>query len=367
MTPINYYLACDWLDKYAGSERVIKAMVEAFPPKAVLMMANVMAKEDLTTTGLNGIDIHDTFLKLLGRQFRFGLPLFPWAIKSFENKIPPGSVILSSSHAVAKGISSKKCLHICYMQARNLRYVWDEDEIYPSWAGKIIGPFSDYLRDWDVRSAQRPNHLIANSAFVAGWIKERYNRTAEVIYPPVEVDRFDFRQTKDDYFIYAGRLVPYKRVDIIVKAFNTLPDQKLLIIGDGPQRKRLEEMAGANITFTGFLAPAKITSIVNKAKCFVNANVEDFGIALVEAQAAGCPVVAFGQGGAAETVLDGKTGLLFLEQSIAALIDAIQKFLKIKSDFDPNLLRENAQKFTEERFRDEFKKSVAEKIRHWEG
>ena len=365
MNPKNYFIACDWLDKYAGAERVIKAMVEVFEPRAVLTMVNVMAPEDLEVMGLEGVEIQDTFLKILGKRFRYGLPLFPLAIRSLEDRAPSGSVILSSSHAVAKGILSRDCLHICYMQARNLRYIWHEDEIYPPWAGKAVKLFLNYLKNWDIRSAQGPDYFIANSSFVSGWMKERYNRAAHVIYPPVEIDRFDFRHPREDYFVYAGRLVPYKRVDIIIEVFKKLRDKRLLIVGDGPQRKRLESMAASNIRFTGFVGGKEIADLFNRAQCFLNANVEDFGIALVEAQAAGCPVIALGQGGALETVIEGKTGLFFHQQTAEALLTAVERFSQMKPNFNPEAIHEHAQRFNKERFKTELKEFVDEKVRQW--
>ncbi len=365
MNPKKFFIACDWLDRYAGSERVIKAIAEVFKPRTVLTMANVMSQEDLSVMGLADVKIQDTFLKFLGKNFRYGLPLFPLAVRSLTDKVPPGSVIISSSHAAAKGISSKGCLHICYMQARNLRYVWNKKEIYPAWAGTAAKIFFNYLKTWDVESAQQPDYLVANSLFVADWIKKRYNREAAVIYPPVEIGHFDFRWPKEDFFIYAGRLVPYKRVDIIVEAFQKLKNKKLVIVGDGPQRKKLEIMAGTNVTFTGFLSIKETADLFNRAKCFINANVEDFGIALLEAQAAGCPVIALGEGGALETVIDGKTGLFFHEQSATALLDAVERFSQITPNLLPSDMRANAERFNPERFKRELKDFVDGKLLHW--
>lgn len=362
---MNCVIACDWLDRYGGAERVIKIMNELFSPTKVYALANVMSEDDLRLMGLDSIIIETTFLRMLGKKFRYGLPLFPAAMRTFDNKIPKGSLILSSSHAAAKAFRSEDCLHICYMQARNMKYIWEEKDIYFSPRNPVIKILLAYLREWDRASAQNPDHLVSNSKFVADWIRKTYNRDSEVIYPPVDVEHFSLVLQKESYYVYVGRLVPYKRVDLIVQAFNELKDRRLLIAGDGTERRRLEAAANKNIEFTGFLKKEAIMNIVSKARGFIIPNVEDFGIAALEAQACGTPVIAYGKGGILETVIDGVTGAFFHEQSKESLKEAIERFEKTQSRFDPHVIRMKAERFSEENFKLAFKRFVDDKVKAW--
>lgn len=247
-----------------------------------------------------------------------------------------------------------------------MRYVWDLTFEYLEAEGVSHGVKSflvrlllHYIRMWDMVSSNRVNEFVANSQYIAHRIKKCYNRDAKVIYPPVDVDQFYISDKKDGYFITLSRLVGYKRIDIIINAFNEL-SLPLLIVGDGPAKKKLKAIAGPTITFVGHQSGEEVQKLLSKARAFVFSAEEDFGIVNVEAQAAGLPVIAFGRGGALETVIDGSTGLFFYKQDTGCLIDTIKEFLKREDSFDPQTIRNNALRFPRSRFEREFKAFVDE-------
>jgi glycosyltransferase involved in cell wall biosynthesis len=227
--------------------------------------------------------------------------------------------------------------------------------------GKLLARvFLHYIRLWDYVSTQRVDHFIANSLFVANRIKKLYGREAEVIYPPVDTEFFSEpkRCASEDYYITVSRLVPYKKVEIIISAFSSLKDRKLIVVGDGPDYKRLKELAGKNVEFLGHVGKEQLKVYLSKAKAFVYMAEEDFGIAMVEAQACGVPVIAYGKGGASEVVIDGKTGILFWDQSKDALVQAINKFEKLADKFSSEDIQKNAERFSRSTFRTKFKAFV---------
>jgi glycosyltransferase involved in cell wall biosynthesis len=245
-----------------------------------------------------------------------------------------------------------------------MRYIWDLTFEYLEAAGIhgglksfFVRSIFHYMRVWDTVSSNRVNEFVANSHYIANRIWKCYNRTATVIYPPVDVDRFYLSDKKDNYFITVSRLVPYKRLDIIIEAANYLK-LPLIIIGDGPCKKDLKKIAGPTITFLGHQPAEQVESYLSKARAFIFSAEEDFGIVNVEAQAAGLPVIAFGRGGVLETVTDEKTGLFFYKQQTACLIEKIQTFLKTEDTFDPGVIRKNAERFPRSRFENEFKAFV---------
>lgn len=355
-------LVCDWLDKYGGAERVIKVINEIIQPDMVYTMVNVMKNDDLDLIGFPDTKIEQTFLKCFGKRFRYALPLFPLAVRSLNKKIPAGALVISSSHSMAKGVRSEGGLHICYMQARNMKYVWEESSRYMTGMRKTCGVFTKYLRRCDLRFAQVPDYLIANSRYVADWIYDRYGRKSTVIYPPVEIDKFKPNDIKDDYYIFVGRLELYKRVDLIIGAFNDL-QEKLVIVGDGSEMDNLRPIAKSNIKFVGFQGSQVVSDYLAKAKAFVMDNEEDFGIAPVEAQACGTPVIAYAKGGVLETVVDGKTGVLFKEQTVEALKEAVNRFLEMEDSFDAMTIRKHAEKFSIKIFKDKFHQFVEAKMK----
>lgn len=353
-------LIVDWLDKYGGAERVISSLQNTFNFDEVFTLINIMKDEDIKKIFQSDkTSINQTKLKYLKNKFRILFFLF----HHYINKIKISEdtqLIISSSHAVAKGIkkSSKNQLHISYFQARNFKYIWDDVDLYFGKIKFFAKPFIYLLRRIDCKQAKRPDFIIANSKYVQEWIKTIYNRESNVIYPPVDVKIFKLEQDKEDYYVTAGRLVPYKRFDIIINTFNE-NKRKIFIIGDGTEKERLKNKSNSNIIFTGYLDSFQINNLISKAKCFIHAGVEDFGIAPIEAQACGTPVIAFGKGGVLETVINGKTGLFFNEQSVSSLEKAVQTFETIK--FDPIIIRENALRFSTERFEKEINEFVEEK------
>lgn len=282
------------------------------------------------------------------------LPLLPIAIEQLNLK--QYDVILSSSHAVAKGILvSPEQLHLCYCHTP-MRYAWDLtfDYLEGDRLGRgIPGIFTRYilhrLRQWDVVSANRVDYFIANSQHTARRIWRCYRRRAKVIYPPVDVARFSFQAQKEDFYLTVSRLVSYKRVHLIVEAFNQL-EKPLVVIGEGPQLKQIRKLANSNVRVLGWQSDRVVQEYLQKAKAFVYAACEDFGIALVEAQACGTPVIAYGKGGALETVKDIRcdrrgTGLLFSKQQPEELIRAIATFEELHTKIDLENCRFQAMKF----------------------
>jgi glycosyltransferase involved in cell wall biosynthesis len=282
-------------------------------------------------------------------------------------------VILSSSYAVAKGvITGPNQLHICYCHSP-IRYAWDLQFQYLKESGLTKGIKSLFVRYilhkirlWDYRTANGVDYFIANSKFIGNRIWKVYRRKSEVIYPPVNITDFDIQGDKEDYYITASRMVPYKKMDLIVEAFSHLPDKKLIVIGDGPDYKKIEKKATQNISLLGYQEFSEMIKYMKNAKAFVFAAEEDFGITPVEAQACGTPVIAYGKGGALETVKDLNstkypTGVFYHEQSVKAIVHAINDFEKNQSKFKAEHCRNNAEKFSEERFKQEIKKFVEER------
>ncbi|MEO0868197.1 MAG: glycosyltransferase, partial [Cyanobacteria bacterium J06642_11] len=265
-----------------------------------------------------------------------------------------------SSHAVAKGIiSNPDQLHISYVHTP-MRYAWDLQHQYLSQAGLTHGfkggltrLILHYLRLWDQLSANRVDHFVANSHYIARRIQKCYRRSAQVIYPPVDIHRFQPQSDREPFYLSVARFVPYKRVDLIVQAFNQL-GLPLVVIGDGPMGEQIRAIARPNIKLLGKQPDAIVEDYMQRCQAFVFAAQEDFGITVVEAQAAGAPVIAFARGGATETVIEGKTGVFFIEQTVTALVDAVQRFQKTLGNFSPELSRQQAEKFSIERFRKEF-------------
>jgi glycosyltransferase involved in cell wall biosynthesis len=263
---------------------------------------------------------------------------------------------------VAKGFKKKSGqIHICYYQARNQRYIWDNEKIYfSSWQRLILAPLLKLLRHIDINQSKRPDYIIANSHFVKNWIKKTYKIDSKVIYPPVNTKLFKLQKNKKDYFITTARLEPYKRVDLVVKAFNETKET-LYVVGDGSMKKRIRKIANQNIKFFDFHEPNEVMKLVSKAKAFVHAGIEDFGIAPVEAQSTGTPVIAYNKGGLSETVIDGKTGILFNSQSTDAILEALKRFKN--TEFNYTKISEHAKQFSEENFIQNFKNFIDSKTK----
>lgn len=364
-------LVHEWLLSYAGSEQVSSAILHAFPEAKLFSVVDFLTEEQRK----NFLGKHATtsFIQKLPKAKKYYqkyLPLMPLAIEQLD--LSEADIIISSAHSVAKGvITGPDQLHISYVHSP-IRYAWDLQHQYLRESGLNTGVkgwlakwFLHKIRIWDYRTAHGVDHFIANSQYIARRIKKVYGREASVIYPPVDVENFEVNNEKQDYYFTASRMVPYKRIDLIVEAFSQMPDKKLIVIGDGPEMKKIQSKVKDNITLLGYQPFSVLKEHMQNAKAFVFAAEEDFGIIPVEAQACGTPVIAFGKGGALETVrpvgIENPTGILFKQQTVTSLQDAIDEFEKTQSLFTPNACRENAERFSRARFDQEFRNFVDEK------
>jgi glycosyltransferase involved in cell wall biosynthesis len=345
----------DWLTVYAGAEKALEQILSIFPKADLFSVVDFFP--DHLRHHLHGKKATTTFLQhfpFAKKLYRAYLPFMPVAIEQLD--VTDYDLVISSSHAVAKGvITAPGQRHLCYCYSP-LRYAWDLQHQYM--AGKK-DPLARYLlhkiRLWDVRSSNGVDTFMAISKFIAQRIEKCYRRTADVIYPPVAIHQFPLQEQKNDFYVTASRLVSYKKIDLIVEAFRSMPGRRLIVIGSGPEEKKLKKIASANITFTGHLPLEKLADYLGRARAFVYAALEDFGIVPLEAQACGTTVIAFGKGGVRETC--EQTGHFFMEQSAEAIRETIEAFEKEKP-FSPLRCRQNAERFSEEHFREEFLKVV---------
>jgi glycosyltransferase involved in cell wall biosynthesis len=358
-SPIRVAAVHEWLDTYAGSERVLQEILALYPQADVFALVDFLPSNQRGF--LDGRRITTSSIQRLPfarRHFRWYLPLMPFAVEQFD--LSAYDLIISSSHAVAKGVISRpRQPHISYVHSP-MRYAWDLERDYlgpAKWRSLPARLLMHYLRMWDIRTANGVDHFVANSAFIAQRIRKVYRRAAEVIHPPVDVDRFSVVADKEDFYVTLSRLVPYKRVDLLLDAFARTPQRRLVIIGDGPQFTTLKARAPANVSLLGRVSDDTRRNYLERAKAFVFAGEEDFGIALVEAQACGTPVIALGRGGAIEIVIPGETGLLFDEQTPESLIAALDCFERMPK-LEPLLIGKNARRFEAARFRREFRALV---------
>ena len=358
----------DWLPLVGGAEKVLEQLLEVYPQAEIFTLFDFVSREDAPF--LAGKKVHTSWLQKFpkgDKYYRNLLPLFPYAIEQFDLKA--FELIISSSSAVAKGvITSPDQLHICYCHSP-MRYAWDLQAHYLKHTGLSTGLRSTFiryvlykLRIWDVVSSNRVDSFIANSAYIAQRIKKTYRRESTVINPPVNISRFNLETNKEDFYLAASRQVPYKRIDLIVEAFKQMPDKTLIVIGDGPEHKKIKALAGPNVHILGYQSDAVMVDYMRRAKAFVFAAQEDFGILPVEAQACGTPVIAFGRGGARETILDKRTGLLFEEQTTASLLGAIKRFERLRDKFNSVDIQRHASNFSNERFRMEIKQHIDEQL-----
>jgi glycosyltransferase involved in cell wall biosynthesis len=361
---ISRAIAHEWFVSYAGSERVVEQMLAVYPQADLFSLVDFL--EPGQRSFIQDKPVQTSFIQNLPfsrRAFRQYLPLMPLAVEQFD--LTAYDLVISSNHAVTKGvITGPNQLHIC-MCYSPMRYAWDLQHQYlrESGAGRglkggAVRWMLHQLRQWDYRTANGVDHFIAISEFIARRIWKVYRRRATVIYPPVDVEAFAVVPEKQDFYLAASRLVPYKRIDLIVSTFADLPDKQLVVIGDGPEMAKIQQIAAPNVTLLGYQPFSVLREHLQNARAFIFAAEEDFGILPVEAQAAGTPVIAYGRGGALETVLDNQTGLFFSQQTPSDLADAIGKFEQISSAFDPWLIRQNAERFGVERFRQEFRDFV---------
>ncbi len=315
----------DWLVVMAGAEKVLESIYEIYPAPIYTLVKDEKA---LKKTVFKEAKLHSSVLQsfpFAKTKYPNYLPFFPYAIEQFD--LSEYDVILSSSHAVAKScLIHAEQLHISYCHSP-MRYIWDLSHEYLARGGlslKLLSPLVrsllHYLRIWDVTTAGRVDHFIANSQHVAKRIRRVYGREAKVIYPPVDMDSFSLNMQRGDFFLTASRLVPYKKIDLIVESFAKLPQEKLVVIGEGAEMKKLRRKATANVELRGYQEQADLVEAMQTCRAFIFAAHEDFGIMPVEAQACGAPVIAYAKGGALETVVEGKTGLFFQEQNRHVLV-----------------------------------------------
>ncbi|MBU1255343.1 glycosyltransferase [Patescibacteria group bacterium] len=356
-------LVHDYLNQYGGAERVLEAFCQVFPDAPIYTL---LYDKNRTGFAFEDRQIHTSFLQkvpLVKSHHRPFLMLMPLAIEQFD--FSEYDLVLSDSASYAKGvITSPNTFHICYCHTP-IRYAWDDSHKYIEEFGysriirKIIPFFMNYIRVWDEQAAGRVNKFIANSNFVSDRISKYYHRESEVIHPPVKTNLFYSVKKPDNYFLMVGRFLSYKKFDLAIDAFNQL-GWPLKIIGDGPDKKKLMKRAGENIEFVGLVSDDKLKDYYAHCQAFIFPQEEDFGIVSVEAMASGRPVIAFEKGGALEIIQSGITGLFFKEQTIDSLINALKKFKTI--DFNSEIIRQEALKFDQERFKEKIKKFINE---HW--
>lgn len=363
----------DWLVTWAGAEKVLEQVIACFPEADVFSVVDFLQEDN--RAAIAGKRVTTTFIQKLPKaktHYQLYLPLMPLAIEQLD--LSGYDLVLSSSHAVAKGVlTGPDQLHISYVHSP-IRYAWDLQHQYLREAGLGRGIKSalarvimHYMRLWDVRTANGVDAFVANSEFIKRRIRKAYGREAMVIYPPVDVSAFSFWENKEDFYLTASRMVPYKKMAMIVEAFQSMPDKRLVVIGDGPEMNKCREKARANVDFLGWQPFDVLRDHMQRAKGFVFAAEEDFGITPVEAQACGTPVIAYGKGGGLESVRgleqEYPTGLFFYEQTPEALLGALKKFeLDAIEKISRKACRENALRFSPERFRDEFSAFVADCI-----
>lgn len=361
-------IICDWLVTYAGAEKVLEQLLNCYPE------ADLFALVDFIETDKRAFlqykKVNTSFIQKMPKaktKYRNYLPFMPLAIEQLD--VSDYDIVISSSHCVAKGIiTGPNQVHISYVHSP-IRYAWDLQHQYLKEAGLTKGlkgwiakAILHYMRLWDYRTSNGVDYFIANSNFIAKRIWKCYRRKATVIYPPVDVDAFELYENKEDFYLTASRMVPYKKMDLIVETFSKMPDKKLIVIGDGPDFNKIKAKAGKNVTLLGYQPFEVLKEHMQKAQAFIFAAEEDFGITPVEAQACGTPVIAYGKGGVLETVLgldnEKPTGIFFEEQTIESICKAVNIFEKNQDKFNPENCRVNAERFANERFLKEIKEFI---------
>lgn len=365
-------LVHDWLVDFGGAESVVEALVETFRPSDIHTL--FYDPRNFVSSPISKCKIHTTFLDInwARKRYRKLLPLFPLAVERLN--VRDCDVVISSSHCVAHGVrTSPEQLHICYCHTP-IRYAWDMMDEYLTLSGMVSGPKSwlakaalSYIRRWDRRTSSRAQYYISNSRFIASRIRNYWGKDAVTIYPPCGVEPLEENIAKGDHFLFASRLVQYKRADLVVEAARKI-GAPVRIAGGGPQLGELKSIAPENVTFLGHLQKDDLRREIASARALIFPALEDFGILPVEAQALGTPVIAYGRGGALETVVPPKggdysqaTGIFFDSQDADSIADAVRKFGGIEKNFRKDAMTGNARKFSKERFVREISEFVASK------
>lgn len=356
----------DWFTVDGGAEKVCREIINLYPEADVFSLIDFLSDSDRITI-LKGKKSTTSVIQkfpFAKKYYRYYLPWFPYAIEQIN--LTNYDLIISSSYAVAKGVlTHSNQVHVCYCHSP-MRYLWDLYFSYipkSKWSNFPIAYFMRHyiskLRQWDVISSNRVDAFIANSNNIAKRIKKVYRRESTVVYPPLFTDKFPLVSLKEDYYVSASRLVPYKKVELAILAFKKLPNKRLKIIGDGPEYLKLRQLAkgSPNIEMLGFLEEADFASVIGKAKAFINSSFEDFGIAPVEAQACGTPIIGYAKGGVLETTIENNTAIYFHEQTPEAIIEAVEKFEKATL-WTAQEIHKYASSFNNERFAKEFTKVV---------
>lgn len=362
----------DWLTKYSGAERVLEQMLKCFPQADLFSVIDFFDSEQRKHIQ-NKFAITTFIQKLPFAKTRYQnyLLLMPLAIEQLD--LSNYDLIISSSHAVAKGIIvGPDQLHISYIHSP-MRYAWDLQHEYlkqaqltrgiKSWMARLI---LHKMRIWDLRTSNGVDVFLANSKYIARRIWKIYRRKALVIYPPVDIDAYTLNEKKDDFYVTVSRVVPYKRVDLIVKAFSKMRDKHLVVIGEGSKGHKIRKLATPNITLLGSQPFPVLLDYMQRAKAFVFAAEEDFGISPVEAQACGTPVLAYGKGGCLETICglehEKPTGMFFKKQTVESIIDIVNKFENNPQVITSFNCRQNAFRFSIENFKHNFINFVNKRV-----
>jgi glycosyltransferase involved in cell wall biosynthesis len=368
----------DWCVVYGGAERVLEHIIDCYPDADVFSLIDAVPEDQRGF--LRGKTPKTSFMQripLIKKLYRKLIFLMPLAIEQLD--LTEYDLVISSSYCVAKGVlTGPNQVHVCYCHSP-MRYAWDHYHEYLKELNLERGPKSWFarwqlhkIRNWDVRSSGAVDRFIANSSFVRARIEKFYRRKSELVYPPVETGIFELREDKQDFYVAAGRFVPFKRLDLAVEAFAKMPDKRLVVIGDGPEMAKLKSKAGDNVDFLGFSPPAVVHDYVSRAKAFIFPSEEDFGILPVEAQASGTPVIAFGSGGALETVVglgtpaaaqQKPTGVFFSEQSVESLTQAVEFFENHSEAFSPRAISAHASQFNPDAFKLRLKQQVLRALR----
>lgn len=364
-------LVHDWYYVNGGAEKVVHSFNSIWNDFEHYALVDFLNDKDRDYI-LSGKKATTSFIQKLPTaksNHRKFLQLFPYAIEQFD--LQDYDLILSSSASIAKGVlTNQNQLHISYCHSP-MRYAWDlyhqylnDSNLSKGLKGLYAKRVLHKIRTWDYINSQRVDHFIANSNYISNRIYKTYRRDSTVIYPPVDVNNFTLNINKEDFYVAASRMVPYKKIKTIVEAFNQMPDKKLYVIGDGPDFKAIKKIAKSNIELLGFVDSTKLIGYLQKAKAFVFAAEEDFGIIPVEAQACGTPVIGFGKGGLNETVINNKTGVLFYKQTPKDIVDAVNHFESLSLSTEE--IRKNAERFSKERFEEEMLNFVNSKFEEFQ-
>ena len=368
MPALKVALVCDTMSAYGGAERVIEQILRLYPEADVFSVLDAVPKGQRQFLGDR--EIRSTFLQKLpgvAKYYRKLLHLWPLAVEQLD--VMAYDLVISTHHSVAYGVLTRPGqVHVSYVFSP-ARYAWDLQHEYLRETGLDRGPLSlvarhtlHKMRLWDFSAAQRPDAMAACSRFVSERMWRVHRRKVDVIYPPVPAMAAPEGTVKGDYYVSVGRLVPYKRIELLAQAFAQMPDRKLRIIGTGPDFKKVKAAAGPNVEVLGFCSNDEVRAQLSGAKAYLFAGIEDFGITPVESQALGTPVIAFADGGLRETVRTGPrgvaTGLFFREQSVPAIVQAVDEFERTIDDYTPAACIANAEWFSEETFRTRFQGMV---------